>query len=149
MLSPFSGATGRGLSPTRCCPDRVESERQKLAQDRVPLQKCWEVRFDVSHANTGHPVPHQLHRHGKFVAPLGNQRSEGIPEVMAGKASQTSAVHQIPDQLPHTVVTEPLIPPAFTSEHLLVVGQAVSQKGHQLSSLGRDRRPLVSLLPTA
>ena len=67
---------------------------------------------------------------------------------MAGKASQTGAVHQAPDQLPHTVVTEPLIPPAFTSEHLLVVGQAVSQKGQQLSSLGLDRRPLVSLLPT-
>ena len=52
---------------------------------------------------------------------------QGGMTVVTGETGKTSAPHQVPDQLPHTFVTELLVPPTFSPEYLLVVGQAVSQ----------------------
>jgi len=114
----------------------------ELPYRRVPLQKRREIPLDVAGRYPGHLVPDQLHRQGEVAALLSDQRGEGVTQVVTGEASQTGPSHQVPNQFSDTFVTALLVSPTFAPEYLLVVGQAVSQAGQQLSRLGEGPGPI-------
>ena len=120
----------------------------KLPQRGMTLQKHGEVPFDVERGNPGHPVPHQLHR-GCAVASLRNQRSEGIPEVMAGRASQAGAGERTIHKVRHTGASEPFVSASFLLDYLGVIVQDLSQTSQQVCGLRKDNNRSLPLFPVA
>ena len=114
----------------------------------MTLQKHGEVPFDVERGNPGYPVPHQLHR-GCAVASLRNQRSEGIPEVMAGRASQAGAGERTIHKVRRTGASEPFVSASFLLDYLGVIVQDLSQTSQQVCGLRKDNNRSLPLFPVA